>query len=132
MSGGLRFVVQKHDATNLHYDFRLEIQGVLISWAVPTGPSLSPADKRLAMMTEDHPLEYVDFEGVIPEGEYDAGTVMVWDAGTYQTSDGTPAEEQLKRGEIKFMLHGNKLKGGFVLVHTGKRSSSPSQRKRWR
>jgi bifunctional non-homologous end joining protein LigD len=117
--GQTRFVVQKHDATNLHYDFRLEIDGVLASWAVPKGPSLNPGDKRLAMATEDHPLEYRDFEGVIPEGHYGAGTVMVWDQGTYDSEDGTPAREQLARGEIKVVLHGEKLRGGFVLVRMG-------------
>jgi bifunctional non-homologous end joining protein LigD len=125
------FVVQKHDATNLHYDFRLEIKGVLVSWAVPKGPSLNPADKRLAMITEDHPLEYAHFEGVIPEGQYGAGPVMVWDTGTYNAVDELPAEQQLARGELKFVLHGKKLRGGFVLVHIGKRSAHPSQKKRW-
>ena len=129
--GGGLFVIQKHDATNLHYDFRLEIQGVLVSWAVPKGPSLNPADKRLAMMTEDHPLEYADFEGVIPEGEYGAGAVMIWDTGRYETSDEMSVERQLARGELKIALHGKKLEGGFVLIHSGKRSTNPSQRKRW-
>ncbi len=129
--GGGRFVVQKHDATNLHCDFRLEIHGVLVSWAVPKKPSLNPADKRLAMMTEDHPLEYADFEGVIPEGEYGAGAVMVWDTGTYETSDDMPVEQQLARGELKVTIHGRKLQGGFALIHSGKRSTTPPQRKRW-
>ena len=125
------FVVQKHDATNLHYDFRLEIEGALVSWAVPRGPSLNPADKRLAIMTEDHPLEYAEFEGVIPEGHYGAGTVMVWDLGTYDLVDGQPAREQLDRGELKVTLHGAKLRGAIVLVHSGARDSSPAGRKRW-
>ena len=125
------FVVQKHDATNLHYDFRLEINGVLVSWAVPKGTSLNPADKRLAMRTEDHPLEYAGFEGVIPKGHYGAGTVMVWDTGIYTTSGHLPMEKQLQRGEIKVTLHGQKLRGEFVLIHSGKSAASPSQRKRW-
>jgi len=125
------FVVQKHDASRLHYDFRLEINGVLVSWAVPKGPSLNPADKRLAIRTEDHPLEYADFEGVIPEGQYGAGTVMVWDNGTYEVSNGLSADQQLARGEIKAVLHGRKLRGGFVLIQTGKRSAEPSQKKQW-
>ena len=125
------FVVQKHDASRLHYDFRLEINGVLVSWAVPKGPSLNPGDKRLAIRTEDHPLEYADFEGVIPEGQYGAGTVIVWDNGTYEVSDGLSAEQQLARGEIKAVLHGRKLRGGFVLIQTDKRSAEPSQKKQW-
>src|SRR6202171_675582 len=114
------FVVQKHDASRLHYDFRLAINGVLVSWAVPKGPSMNPADKRLAVRTEDHPLEYADFEGVIPEGQYGAGTVMVWDQGTYEVENGLSVEQQLARGEIKVILHGKKLRGGFVLVQTAK------------
>jgi bifunctional non-homologous end joining protein LigD len=113
---GDTFVVQKHRATRLHYDFRLAIDGTLKSWAVPKGPSQSHADKRLAVMTEDHPLDYANFEGKIPEGNYGAGTVMVWDRGTFHV-EGTPdALKQLEKGEIKFSLNGEKLRGSFVLV----------------
>jgi len=110
------FVVQKHAARRLHYDFRLAINGTLKSWAVPKGPSLNSADKRLAVQTEDHPLEYGGFEGKIPEGSYGAGTVMVWDRGTFVPEGKEGALKQLERGEIKFHLNGEKLKGSFVLV----------------
>ena len=120
---GLRFVIQKHDATRLHYDFRLEMEGVLKSWAVPKGPSLNPEDKRLAMMVEDHPYDYRTFEGIIPEGNYGAGTVIVWDEGTYEALEaGTKKEQektllqQLKKGSLKFKMNGKKLKGEFALV----------------
>src|SRR5512145_1766405 len=113
---GNRFVVQKHAARRLHYDFRLEINGVLVSWAVPKGPSLNPADKRLAVQTEDHPLDYGGFEGTIPAGQYGAGSVMVWDTGTYEMEGDLSAAQQLARGEVKFLLRGRKLRGGFVLV----------------
>jgi len=125
------FVVQKHDATRLHYDFRLEMNGVLASWAVPKGPSLNPAVKRLAIRTEDHPIEYADFEGLIPEGEYGAGTVMVWDKGTYDPEDELSPEQQLARGEVKVVLHGQKLRGGFVLVYPGRRLAEPGEKTRW-
>ena len=113
---GDTFVVQKHRATRLHYDFRLAIDGTLKSWAVPKGPSQSHADKRLAVMTEDHPLDYANFEGKIPEGNYGAGTVMVWDRGTFQMEGDLDALKQLEKGEIKFKLNGEKLRGSFVLV----------------
>jgi len=113
---GDTFVVQKHRATRLHYDFRLAIDGTLKSWAVPKGPSQSHADKRLAVMTEDHPLDYANFEGKIPEGNYGAGTVMVWDRGTFQIEGALSALQQLAKGEIKFKLNGEKLRGSFVLV----------------
>lgn len=119
----LIFVVQRHKASRLHYDFRLELDGVLKSWAVPKGPSLNPADKRLAMMVEDHPYDYKDFAGIIPEGNYGAGFVEIWDSGTYADIDNSPREEAekklragLKSGDFKFRLFGKKLKGEFVLV----------------
>ena len=125
------FVVQKHDASRLHYDFRLAINGVLVSWAVPKGPSMNPAEKRLAVRTEDHPLEYADFEGVIPQGQYGAGTVMVWDKGTYEPLGDLAPDEQLKQGKIAVVLQGKKLRGGFTLIQTGRRSAGASDRKRW-
>ena len=122
--GGNSFVVQEHHARRLHYDFRLEIDGVLKSWAVPKGPSMNPADKRLAVQTEDHPLEYGSFHGTIPAGHYGAGEVKIWDRGHFQPEGELSASDQLKRGELKFVLDGQKLRGSFVLVRLRNRDSS--------
>jgi bifunctional non-homologous end joining protein LigD len=111
------FCVQRHDATRLHYDFRLEIDGVLKSWAVPKGPTLDPTAKHFAAHVEDHPVEYGSFEGTIPKGNYGAGSVMLWDCGTFELLGGVPGEEQIQRGDLKFRLHGEKLSGDFALVH---------------
>src|SRR5713101_2778868 len=115
-AGGNSFCVQRHDATRLHYDFRLEMSGTLKSWAVPKGPTLDPTPKRLAAMVEDHPLDYGGFEGNIPKGNYGAGSVMLWDRGTYELIGEKSAAEQLARGDLKFRLHGEKLKGEFAIV----------------
>jgi bifunctional non-homologous end joining protein LigD len=116
-SARLIYVIQKHRASRLHYDFRLEWNGTLLSWAVPKGPSLDPSVKRLAMRVEDHPIEYANFEGVIPKGEYGGGTVMVWDRGTWQP-DEEDVDTSLREGELKFTLFGAKLRGSWVLVRT--------------
>ena len=122
---GQRFVIQKHDASSLHYDLRLETGGVLKSWAVPRGPSTDPSEKRLAMPTEDHPVSYIEFEGVIPEDQYGAGPVLVWDTGEYENEttddDGEPLDlaDSLEAGHISFHLHGEKVSGGYALTRTG-------------
>jgi DNA ligase D-like protein (predicted 3'-phosphoesterase) len=118
------FVIQKHDASHLHYDFRIEVDGVLKSWAIPKGPSTDPSQKRLAVPTEDHPLEYADFEGIIPQGEYGGGTVIVWDTGGYRNlkrKEGreVPMEQTVDDGHVEIWLEGKKLKGGYALVRTG-------------
>ena len=115
----LHFVIQKHAASHLHYDFRLELDGVMKSWAVPKGPSLDPTVRRLAMEVEDHPISYNTFEGTIPKGEYGGGTVMLWDRGTYEPEDGGGAESLRRgyeKGELRFQMHGKRLQGGFVLA----------------
>jgi DNA ligase D-like protein (predicted 3'-phosphoesterase) len=122
------FVIQKHDASNLHYDFRIEVEGVLKSWAVPKGPSTDPSEKRLAIPTEDHPLAYADFEGVIPEGEYGGGTVLVWDRGSYRNlkeadedeEQPKSVSEQLDEGHATIWLNGEKLSGGYALIRTSR------------
>jgi DNA ligase D-like protein (predicted 3'-phosphoesterase) len=113
---GSSFVIQHHSARSDHYDFRLEIDGVLVSWAIPKGPSTNPKDRRMARRTEDHPLEYAAFEGVIPQGEYGAGEVIVWDRGTYANATQYEMAEGLDRGHLSFRLHGEKLQGGFALT----------------
>src|SRR5215468_9106739 len=112
------FVVQQHAARALHYDLRLEIDGVLVSWAIPKGPSLDPAQKRLAVQTEDHPLEYADFEGLIPAGNYGAGAMIVWDRGVYRSRDGHAPADGLAQGKLDLELEGHKLRGRFALVRT--------------
>jgi bifunctional non-homologous end joining protein LigD len=114
--GELRFVVHEHHASRLHYDFRLEMGGVFKSWAIPKGPSMNPADKRLAIMVEDHTLEYGAFEGIIPEGHYGAGAVVIWDEGSYIPAEEGDPEEQLEYGRFSCELRGEKLKGGFSMV----------------
>ncbi len=121
------FVIQKHQASSLHYDFRIEVDGVLKSWAVPKGPSTDPSVKRLAVPTEDHPLGYADFEGVIPEGEYGGGTMIIWDRGTYRNLKEEDAhgevlslEDQIENGHVTIWLEGQKLRGGYALIRTGK------------
>src|SRR5687767_4663027 len=115
-----RFVIQKHAASHLHWDLRLELNGVFKSWAVTKGPSVDPADKRLAVEVEDHPLDYGDFEGTIPKSEYGGGTVMLWDRGFWAPADGTDPEKALRKGELKFNLAGEKLQGGWVIVRMRK------------
>jgi DNA ligase D-like protein (predicted 3'-phosphoesterase) len=130
---GPLFVIQKHDASSLHYDFRLEVDGTLHSWAVPKGFSTDPSEKRLAVPTEDHPLAYAEFEGVIPEDEYGAGTVMVWDAGLYRNlktddeGDPVPLEDQIDGGHLTVWLQGEKITGGYALTRT----SGDSDDERW-
>jgi DNA ligase D-like protein (predicted 3'-phosphoesterase) len=123
------FVIQKHDASTLHYDFRIEVDGALKSWAVPKGPSTDPSQKRLAVPTEDHPLAYADFEGVIPEGEYGGGTVLIWDRGSYRNlkegegegdKESKSVAQQLEDGHATIWLNGQKISGGYALIRTGK------------
>src|SRR5690554_142475 len=121
--GALRFVIQRHQARRLHYDLRLEMEGVLKSWAVPKGPSMNPSDKRLAIHTEDHPIKYLDFEGVIPKGNYGAGQMHIWDRGTYESAQGGGEAELLQQhaqGNLKLHFHGTKIQGVFALVRTNR------------
>src|SRR5688500_1527819 len=132
----LAYVIQKHEASRLHFDLRLELDGVMKSWAVPKGPSLDPSVKRLAIHVEDHPVEYNEFEGTIPQGEYGGGTVMVWDRGTYTSADeGAEPEAALRegyrKGDFKFMLHGKRLKGSWVLVRTRGWGGGKNRKNQW-
>jgi bifunctional non-homologous end joining protein LigD len=139
----LAYVIQKHQASHLHYDFRLEWNGVLLSWAIPKGPSLDPSVKRLAAAVEDHPIEYGSFEGVIPEGEYGGGTVMLWDRGTFEPdrdagartaddrSDAQILRDGYERGDLKFILHGERLQGSWVLVRTRLGRGASAARPQW-
>jgi bifunctional non-homologous end joining protein LigD len=127
----LRFVIQKHAASHLHFDFRLELDGAMKSWAVPKGPSYDPTVKRLAMQVEDHPIEYNSFEGTIPKGEYGGGTVMIWDRGTYEAESGEGQDavrEGYKRGDLKIVMHGERMQGRWVLVRTRR---DPRGRAQW-
>ncbi|HEX6474537.1 MAG TPA: DNA polymerase ligase N-terminal domain-containing protein, partial [Candidatus Limnocylindria bacterium] len=129
--GAGRFVVQRHRATALHYDTRLEVNGVLVSWAVPRGPTLDPDEKRLAMRTEDHPIEYFDFEGVIPHGEYGAGDVIIWDWGTFEPEETDDPAGAIRAGELKFRLFGERLRGRYTIVRTSGRGGRRDEREQW-
>src|SRR3954468_11574122 len=137
-AGRLRFVIQKHAASHLHFDLRLELDGVMKSWAVPKGPSLDPSVKRLAMQVEDHPIDYNTFEGTIPKGEYGGGTVMLWDRGTYSSDTAaSPADEEdairdgLKRGDLKITFHGDRLHGSFALIRMKYSRDGSSSKPQW-
>ncbi len=135
-SSRLAYVIQKHEASRLHFDLRLELDGVMKSWAVPKGPSLDPSVKRLAIHVEDHPIEYNEFEGTIPEGEYGGGTVMVWDRGTYTSAEDTgdpesALREGYRKGDFKFLLRGKRLKGSWVLVRTRGWGGDRDRKNQW-
>jgi bifunctional non-homologous end joining protein LigD len=126
---GNSYLIQKHEARNLHFDFRLEHEGVLKSWAIPRGPSMDPGDKRLAVRTEDHPMEYGKFEGTIPKGQYGGGTVMLWDEGTWEPIE--DPDEGFKEGKLKFIVHGERLQGGFALVRLRSDTGRKQGKENW-
>lgn len=126
---GKAYLIQKHEARNLHFDFRLEHEGVLKSWAIPRGPSMDPGDKRLAVRTEDHPVEYGNFEGSIPKGQYGGGTVMLWDEGTWEPIE--DPDEGFREGKLKFIVHGKRLKGGFALVRLRSDTGRKQGKENW-
>jgi bifunctional non-homologous end joining protein LigD len=126
---GHSYLIQKHEARNLHFDFRLEHEGVLKSWAIPRGPSMDPGDKRLAVRTEDHPMEYGKFEGTIPKGQYGGGTVMLWDEGSWEPIE--DPEEGFKEGKLKFIVHGKRLQGGFALVRLRSDTGRKQGKENW-